>query len=71
MDVKKAIACAPLLPPPGGEAVKAMGEQYLALEKRCEEAERERDELKAENAMLRKQLDALKTMLKVEWNLLN
>lgn len=37
MDVKKAIACSPLLPPPGDEVVKELGEMYLALEKRCEE----------------------------------
>ena len=42
MDVKKAIACSPLLPPPGGEVVKELGEMYFTLEKRCKELEQEK-----------------------------
>lgn len=40
---------------------------YKVMEKRYNRIE----DLESENAMLKKQLDALKTMLKVEWNLLN
>jgi hypothetical protein len=58
MDVKKDIMCANLLPPPGNEVVKELGDLYLALEKRCEEAERERDELRDELETMRLRLAA-------------